>query len=37
MEAVQFSPHHKLDNLVAIIGWNGWQIDGPYRKGDEQS
>src|SRR5687768_9187929 len=28
-EAVQFSVHHKLDNLVAIIDWNGQQIDGP--------
>ena len=28
-EAVQFSVHHRLDNLVAIIDWNGQQIDGP--------
>jgi len=27
-EAVQFAPHHKLDNLIAIIDWNGQQIDG---------
>jgi transketolase len=27
-EAVQFAPHHKLDNLIAIIDWNGMQIDG---------
>ena len=31
-EAVQFAPHHKLDNLVAIIDWNGQQIDGPTEK-----
>ncbi len=28
-EAVQFAPHHKLDNLIAIVDWNGMQIDGP--------
>jgi transketolase len=27
-EAVQFAPHHKLDNLIAVIDWNGQQIDG---------
>lgn len=27
-EAVQFAPHHKLDNLIAILDWNGQQIDG---------
>ena len=27
-EGVQFAPHHKLDNLIAIIDWNGMQIDG---------
>ncbi|WP_121357407.1 transketolase [Flavisolibacter nicotianae] len=28
-EAVQFAAHHRLDNLIAIIDWNGQQIDGP--------
>lgn len=28
-EAAQFAVHHKLDNLIAIIDWNGQQIDGP--------
>lgn len=27
-EAAQFSPHHKVDNLIAIIDLNGQQIDG---------
>lgn len=27
-EAVQFAPNHQLDNLIAIIDWNGQQIDG---------
>ncbi|MBK6977637.1 MAG: transketolase [Cytophagaceae bacterium] len=27
-EAAQFAPHHKVDNLVAIIDYNGQQIDG---------
>lgn len=31
-EAVQFAPHHKVDNLVAIIDVNGQQIDGPTEK-----
>lgn len=31
-EAVQFAPHYKLDNLVAIIDVNGQQIDGPTDK-----
>lgn len=31
-EAVQFAPHYKLDNLVAIVDWNGQQIDGPTEK-----
>ena len=31
-EAVQFAAHHELDNLVAIIDWNGQQIDGPTEK-----
>ena len=24
-----FAAHYKLDNLVAILDWNGLQIDGP--------
>jgi transketolase len=28
-EAVQFAPHHKVDNLIAIVDVNGQQIDGP--------
>ena len=28
-EAAQFAPHHKLDNLIAIVDLNGQQIDGP--------
>ena len=28
-EAAMFASHYKLDNLVAIIDWNGLQIDGP--------
>jgi len=31
-EAVQFTVHHELDNLIAIIDWNGQQIDGPTEK-----
>ena len=31
-EAVQFSAHHELDNLIAVIDWNGQQIDGPTEK-----
>ncbi len=31
-EAIQFAPHHKVDNLVAIIDVNGQQIDGPTEK-----
>lgn len=31
-EAVQFAAHHELDNLVAIVDWNGQQIDGPTEK-----
>ena len=27
-EAAQFAPHHKVDNLIAIIDVNGQQIDG---------
>jgi transketolase len=28
-EAVMFAAHHKVDNLIATIDWNGQQIDGP--------
>jgi transketolase len=28
-EAVLFAPHHKVDNLIITIDWNGQQIDGP--------
>lgn len=31
-EAVQFAPHYKLDNLIAIVDWNKQQIDGPTDK-----
>jgi transketolase len=31
-EAAQFAAHHKLDNLIATIDWNGQQIDGPTEK-----
>ena len=28
-EAAMFAGHYKLDNLLAIVDWNGLQIDGP--------
>ena len=28
-EAVLFAAHHKIDNLISTIDWNGQQIDGP--------
>ena len=28
-EAAMFAAHYKLDNLCAVIDWNGLQIDGP--------
>lgn len=28
-EAAMFASHKKLDNFVAIVDWNGLQIDGP--------
>ncbi|MCU0336474.1 MAG: transketolase [Sediminibacterium sp.] len=28
-EAVMHATHHKVDNLIATIDWNGQQIDGP--------
>jgi transketolase len=31
-EAVQFAPHHKVDNLIAIVDVNGQQIDGSTEK-----
>ena len=27
-EALMFAPHHKLDNLIVTVDWNGQQIDG---------
>lgn len=27
-EAVQFAPNHQLDHIIAIVDWNGQQIDG---------
>jgi transketolase len=27
-----FAAHHRLDNLVATVDWNGQQIDGPTEK-----
>lgn len=31
-EAVLFAAHHKVDNLISTIDWNGQQIDGPTDK-----
>lgn len=31
-EAAMFAAHHKIDNLIATIDWNGQQIDGPTAK-----
>jgi len=31
-EAVLFAAHHKVDNLISTIDWNGQQIDGPTEK-----
>src|SRR6188508_1386690 len=28
-EAVMFAAHHKVDNLISTVDWNGQQIDGP--------
>ncbi len=28
-EAAMFAAHYDLDNLVAVVDWNGLQIDGP--------
>ncbi len=27
-EAIMFAPHHKVDNLISTVDWNGQQIDG---------
>ena len=32
-EAAMFAAHYKLDNLVAVLDWNGLQIDGPITEG----
>ncbi len=31
-EAIMFAAHHKLDNLIATVDYNGQQIDGPTDK-----
>jgi transketolase len=31
-EALMFAAHHKMDNLIATVDWNGQQIDGPTKK-----
>jgi transketolase len=31
-EAIMFAAHHKIDNLISTIDWNGQQIDGPTDK-----
>jgi transketolase len=31
-EAALFASHHRVDNLIATIDWNGQQIDGPTEK-----
>lgn len=28
-EAAMFAAHHRVDNLIATVDWNGQQIDGP--------
>ena len=28
-EAIMFANHHKVDNLISTVDWNGQQIDGP--------
>jgi transketolase len=30
-EAMMFAAHHKIDNLIATVDYNGQQIDGPTR------
>jgi transketolase len=31
-EAALFAAHHKMDNYIATVDWNGQQIDGPTAK-----
>lgn len=31
-EAIAFASHHKMDNLISTVDWNGQQIDGPTEK-----
>lgn len=31
-EAAMYAPHHKIDNLIANVDFNGQQIDGPTEK-----
>ncbi len=31
-EAALFAAHHKVDNLISTVDWNGQQIDGPTKK-----
>ncbi len=31
-EAIMFAAHHKIDNLIATVDYNGQQIDGPTDK-----
>lgn len=31
-EAIMFAAHHKVDNLISTVDWNGQQIDGPTEK-----
>jgi len=31
-EAIMFAAHHKVDNLISTIDYNGQQIDGPTNK-----
>jgi transketolase len=31
-EAILFAAHHKVDNLISTVDWNGQQIDGPTKK-----
>lgn len=31
-EAIMFAAHHKVDNMICTIDWNGQQIDGPTKE-----
>jgi len=31
-EAAMFAAHHKVDNIISTVDWNGQQIDGPTEK-----